>query len=698
MPSYLIQLWRKAPFIRLLLFLSSGIVLQWYLQFSYWYWCATATIAICLLIVFYLLTYFQRFRNPFLSGVAVSLLFASLGGIFAREKDIRHNSDWLGRIYTPGDWIIASLDEPLSAKPKSLKAVARVQFIIQHGSSIPAAGRIILYFRKDTAAALLDYGSQVIFKTPLTEINNSGNPGGFDYKRYSLFQGITHQVFLQAGNYRLLPSKKGNFLKRFILQLRSWVLATLKTNIKDTKELGLAEALLIGYKDDLDKSLVRSYTNTGVVHVIAISGLHLGIIYLLLALLCQPLKTRKHLLKYRAIVIIAGLWLFTLLAGAQPSVLRSAVMFTCIVLGESIERRSSIYNNLAFSAFLLLCYNPYWLWDAGFQLSYAAVLSIVIYMKPVYNLVYFENKAMDFLWKMNAVTFAAQLLTIPISIYHFHQFPVYFFLTNFLAVPLSSIILIAEILLCVIFFMPSLAYGCGKIISWMIELMNTYVERVEAIPFALWQGLQINVAQVILLFMLILSFSYWLIEYSKTALICTALAILGFGIFRAHSFRVAAQQQKIIIYNIPQKLAIDFMQGRQCYFIGDASLKKDDPAIGHHLLPSRTLHRTTIADTLPGLWRRNNHISFLGKKILLADGQVELMPPNPGKQKIDLLVISNNPRLYMKRVMEAYVVDKVVFAGANSDWKTSYWKRDCDSMGISYHDVEAKGAFVMTLR
>ena len=159
--------------------------------------------------------------------------------------------------------------------------------------------------------------------------------------------------------------------------------------------MGLAEALLIGYKDDLDKTLVQSYSNTGVVHVIAISGLHLGLIYWLLLMLFKPLQKRK--LKWlRPVFILTGLWLFSLLAGAQPSVLRSAVMFTCIVLGDSFARKSSIYNTLALSALLLLCINPYWLWDVGFQLSYAAVLSIVIFMQPIYNWFYIKNKVLGF--------------------------------------------------------------------------------------------------------------------------------------------------------------------------------------------------------------------------------------------------------------------------------------------------------------
>src|SRR6185503_11532679 len=189
----------------------------------------------------------------------------------------------------------------------------------------------------------------------------------------------------------------------------------------------------------------------------------------------------------------------SLLAGGQPSVLRSALMFSCIVVAESLSRKTSIYNTLAFSAFVLLCINPFWLWDVGFQLSYVAVLSIVIFMKPIYNLFFIKNKILDLIWKLNAVSLAAQLLTTPFSIYHFHQFPNFFLLTNFVAVPLSSIIVLGEIFLCAISFIPFVAMLTGKIMSWLIWVMNSYIERIEALPYSLSDRLQINIAQAIFL-------------------------------------------------------------------------------------------------------------------------------------------------------------------------------------------------------
>jgi competence protein ComEC len=550
----------------------------------------------------------------------------------------------------------------------------------------------------------LKYGSQVAIYKPLQEIKNSGNPGGFDYKRYSLFQGITHQVYLRnsvsvgkENDFKILPGKKIRWHNQFIFSTREKVLGILRKYIKEEKELGLAEALLIGYKDDLDKTLVQSYSNTGVVHIIAISGLHLGLIYWLLLLLLKPLSKKKKIKWLRPIMIIAGLWMFSLLAGAQPSVIRSAVMFTCIVLGESLERKTSIFNTLAFSAIILLLYNPFWLWDVGFQLSYAAVLSIVIFMQPIYNWFYIKNKILDFIWKLNAVTIAAQILTLPLSIYHFHQFPNYFLLTNFIAVPVSSIIVLGEILLCAVSFIPFVASLTGKILFWLIWLMNTYVERIEVLPFSLCDGLQISIPQAILLLAVATGAGFWLLEKSKSGFKLGLASLLGFFVLLAVSIMQSNTQQQLIVYNVPQKHAIDFIEGRKYFFVGDSDLLADDFVRNFHLKPSRILYRTEPAESIDQFSQTGNLIIYRGKRIMRIN-ETSRFSAATSRIPIDLLLISGNPRLYINKIAETFTIKQVVFDGSCPAWKINYWKKDCDSLHIPAYDVNEKGAFVMNLR
>jgi competence protein ComEC len=696
MQSLAIPFWKKAPFVRLFLPLCAGILLQWYQPIKPFYaWIVLIAFTI-IIISFSFIPFFSRYRYRFVNGVSISFMCLALGILLAWHKNIHNDPYWFNNFYRNPDALILTLDEPLIEKPKSYKVNASVDYLLHEGSCRIVHGKIILYLKKDPAFKNLTYGSTIVLRKPLQEIAASGNPGGFDYKRYSLFQGITHQVYLMPGDFELLPGKKIKYLQQFIYDSREWVLNALRKNIAGDKELGLGEAILVGYKNDLDKELVQSYSNTGVVHVIAISGLHLGLIYALLFRLFKPLQRRKKWRRLAPLMIISGLWLFSLLTGAQPSVLRSALMFTCVVSAEFLGQKTSILNSLACSAFILLCINPYWLWDVGFQLSYAAVLSLVLFMRHIYNWFYFKNKLIDLAWQLNAVTLSAQVLTLPFCIFHFHQFPNYFLLTNFLAVPLSSLILMIEIALCLLSFIPALAAFIGKILSQLIIAMNLYVERIEILPWSLWEGIQINPVQAILLAIMVCTLSYWLINRSVNGLVIALSAFLGFASLRSYSFFKTANQQTIIIYNIPQTPAIDFVEGRHYFFVGDSSLINDEFARNFYLKPSRTMYRISPAKSFDDLAINDHYISYCSNHILLVDGRLRYMQP-ASRQNLDLLVLYKNPGIRLEELARVFIIKQVV-AGSISQSQLNQWKKDCELAGIPFHELSIKGAFVMKLR
>jgi competence protein ComEC len=684
------KLWHKAPFIRLLIGLTAGILLQWYLQFSIATLLITCGSCVAFASVYSFTSIRQRFRVSVVNGIFTCLLFTSIGGLLVWTADVRNDNQWVGHSVTEQNSVVVTVEELLVEKTNSYKALASFQFL--HDSTLvrPVKGKLILYFKKYSTLPPLQYGSQIIFHKPLQEIKNAGNPGSFDYKTYSLFQGITHQVYLAEDDFVVLPTTNNNAFTHFVFQSRRWVVNTLQQFISGEKEQGLAEALLIGYKDDLDKNLVQAYSNTGVVHVIAISGLHLGLIYWLLLALTKPLKKKRQLTLLRFLIIAASLWLFSILAGAQPSVLRSAVMFTAIAGGEVLFRRTNIFNTLAFSAVVLLCINPFWLWDVGFQLSYAAVLSIVLFFQPVYHWFELSNKLIDFFWKMTAVTIAAQILTLPISIYHFHQMPLLFLFTNFVAVPLSSLILIGEILLCALFFLPSVASLLGAVLQQLIFWMNSYIEQLDSLPFAVWNYLSINIVQTALLLVFAIAGCYWLMEKQRRFAWLSLSSLAFFMLLRAGSMAGAESQRKLIVYNVPKHTAVDVIHGRSYSFLGDTALLYDDFARNFHLQPSRILHRMTPDAADAGLQ------SFVlnGKQILIVD---KTLPPVMAEPKlpVDVLILSKNPRLYISHLLDAFRLKQVVVDGSVPAWKAALWKKDCDSLKIPCYNVAEKGAFVM---
>jgi competence protein ComEC len=517
--------WKEAPFLRFIPPFTIGILIQWYSDLSPAINWSLAVGCIVGLAQLSRLSIPLQFRYRYLFGILLNGLLLAAGLLLTLYKDIRHQSQWFTHHYTAGDTLVATIEEPLTEKAKTYSTTATIKAIIKDGKQHVLKGRLLLYLKKEKLSAGLNYGDQLIFVKPPSPISNISSKTGFNYAQYCAYKGMYHQIYLCEKEYTVAEKKQINPVKKVLFYTRKKVLDIIRENIPDKKQAGLAEAILIGYRNDLDKQLLQSYINTGVVHVIAVSGLHLGIIYGLLLLLFNRVHKRWMQRWTKPIILIVALWLFALLTGASPSVLRSAIMFTCLIIGNQLPHPSSVYNSLAASAFLLLCYDPWLCWDVGFQLSYAAVLSILVFMKPLYNSIYVRNKYLDQGWKLIAITIAAQILTLPVSIYHFHQFPNLFLITNLLAVPLSSIILIGELVLCAVSFIPFAAKAIGWLLTWFINLLNSFIEAVTRIPYNTTNDIQLNLPQAILLYIIIGGFASWLLHKRNTALI-TALGAI----------------------------------------------------------------------------------------------------------------------------------------------------------------------------
>ncbi|THU37186.1 ComEC/Rec2 family competence protein [Niastella caeni] len=689
-------IWKEAPFIRLIIPLIAGISCQWYWPFSIFVlWLLFAFSALALWL-FSTQPLSRQYRVQWVNGAWLHALLFATGSLLFYYKDIRHQQTSITRQYTAGNAVLVTIEEPLSEKKQSFKTIASVQAVLFNHAINKASGKILLYFQKDSNVQHLQYGNQLLLFKVLQPIKNTGNPGCFDYQRFCTFRGISYQVYLRKGEFVALKIENENLFRKYLLSTREKIVNILKKYIPGSKEAGLAEAMLIGYKDDLDKNLVQLYSNTGVVHIIAISGLHLGLIYWLLILLCKPLSKYKTGRIVQPILIIAGLWLFSCIAGASPSVLRSAVMFTCIVIGASINRKTSVYNSLAASAFILLCFNPTWLWDAGFQLSYAAVLSLAIFYNPIYNLLFFQNKLPDLIWKSICVTLAAQILTVPVSVYLFHQFPNLFLVANLLAVPISGIIIIGEILLCLTGIFPLIATGIGYLLRLIIYWLNTYIEQVGSLPFATTNDLLISLPQLICLYAFIGAMAWWLLDNKKKGVRIALMALLFFMTFRLVDVWSARQQKKLIVYNIPKHSAIDVMIGTNFFCKTDSALQQNDLLQKFHMQPSRLLHRVNNLYTPAYSLVKKNFFRLGNTSFLLIDQPLNFKQAVPG-MNVDITIILNNPAIKISQITDVFTCRQFVFDASNPAWKVAKWQQECDQLGLQAFSVADKGAFVFNL-
>jgi competence protein ComEC len=689
----MIPVWKNIPLLRILLPLIAGILSGWYFSLHW----QIALVASLVALPFFLYLQFSgersRFYNSWLDGLSFNIIFISLGIALVWLQQKPHQPNWAGHFYKEGDVVQLRLLEPLSEREKTYKALSEITVVYHQQKARKVTGKAMIYFRKDSVAPVLKYGDVILMRSNLQEIKNAGNPGGFDYKRYALFNGITHQLFVKADEYKKLPQQQTSLFYEKIYGFRSYILQNIRKYVKGEMETSIAEALLIGYRDDLDRDLVQAYSNTGVVHIIAVSGMHLGLIYGLLMFLLKGLNRNKRLKIIKAVLIITLLWLFSLLTGASASVLRAVLMFTCIAGGDLLGKKGNIYNSMAFSAVALLFFNPFLLWDVGFQLSYAAVLSIVLFMKPIYNWFAIQNKLLDGLWKLNALTLSAQILTLPLCMYHFHQAPTLFLITNLIAVPLSSLVLYALILLMVVSPITALANATGWLITKMLWLMNQFILWVDHFTFAVVDGIQHSPIQTILLYLIIAALGVWLIQKKKAAVKFTLLFIAVFFAVQFYYQYSTSKQQKLVVYNLSQHTAIDLMLGDEYYFVGDSVLLRDGFLRNFHLKPSRIAHRTyeqpNISHPENNVWRINN------KTIVHINQSYRY--DSTKKITADVVIISQNPKLYLNQLLKTINCKLLVFDSSNPQWKLKYWKDDCEKLNIHYFCTSEQGAFVMNL-
>lgn len=695
---YSIPVYKQAPFLRLLVPFIAGIILQWYIQF-YFPMIIVGMVAYAVAIVlFYFLPLSLRYKLRIFQGLLINALLLLFGLLITWQKDVRHNDSWYGNYYTDSSFIVVKINEPLVEKAKSYKAEGIVESIIINDSAIACTGKLLLYFSKDSLESGLHYGDRILVGKKLQAIKNSGNPGAFDYERYAAFQQTFHNVFLKEKDYLLLPQRHSNAFQLFIFSARENILTTLRKNINSGKdELGIAEALLIGYTNDLDKDLVQAYSNTGVVHIIAISGMHLGLIYVMLVWLFARIPLVKRYKLVQVVLILSCLWLFSLLTGAAASVLRSAVMFTFITIGKNLSKRSTVYNSLAASAFVMLCFNPYYLWDVGFQLSYLAIVGIVVFQRPIYNSLYIKNKWIDSLWKLVAISLAAQVLTFPICIYYFHQFPNLFLITNIIAVPLSSIILYAEIFLVAFSWIPFVGMGLGKITGWLVWLMNKIILAVDGISFAVWDNIPANILSTGLMYAVVIGMSAWLIHKNNKLLRFLLCSLLSFVMVIAYGKWQIVNQKKIVVYNVAQHQAIDLVNAGSYQFIGDSILLEEGILQNFHLKPGRVvLQLNQRTDAIAAGTAFGSFYQFENKRILVVDKPL-LFEPTQQKIDVDIIIISKNVKLYIPQLARVFNCNQYVADASNSLWKIAKWKKDCETLHLRLHSVPEQGAFIVEL-
>ncbi len=698
------KIWHQYPFFRLLVPFATGIIIALIsgmpVRISF-------RIISLTVLGFVLIVFVKRLRVKYKSrwilGIAMNILLVILGYQLTVLKTPAFDKNNISHFISKAKLIIVKVEEPVVEKSKSMKVIATVQSFMDSLKWHKAGGKIILYFAKGNNASGIKYGDILVVNTELKTVQSPHNPGEFNYAGYLGNKGIYNQGYVRDDSWRILARNRGNPVKSMGIGIRSKFLGILKKNNVSGKEFAVASAILLGYDDYLDADQKQAFAGAGAMHILCVSGLHVGIIFVVLNFLLAFLNKKKSARIVKIILLLFFIWFYALITGFSPSVSRAATMFSFIILGLNLKRPSNIYNTIAASAFVLLVINPYLITEVGFQLSYIAVAGIVWIYKPVYTIFISGNKIVDFVWKITVVSFAATLATFPLSLYYFHQFPRLFLLTNLVVIPFTILIIYTGMLVLTSSFFPPVSGFLGLLLSALLKILSYSVEFIEGLPFAVYRGAFITTTEVILIFGLTISLVVFFMNKRKWSVYAFMISgLLLLGLFTLKKYK-SLKQRSFVVYDIDKTTALQFAAGKEAVLVADTGFFEDDRKfefyVRNNLWKSgiKRLEKLTLDKEIvsPQILKTNNFVLFNSKSLFVVDDKTELFPVN-NKVKVDYLLLSHNPDVHIEELLSSIDFGKVIFDSSNSLRKLRLWRKECKEKGIDFYDVMESGALTVS--
>ncbi|MFQ5335378.1 MAG: ComEC/Rec2 family competence protein, partial [Flavobacteriales bacterium] len=426
-----------------------------------------------LLIAFFTKKIYTKYRFRIFFGLLVDICLFILAYTLTISKTESLNASHFSRAYKKGTLVLVQLDERPVEREKTYKLIVDVLKVKCDDAWKEVSGHALLYLQKDSSTSGLSYGDILLIRPDFKEIPPPQNPGEFNYKRYLGFHQIGWQSYLPASKCIVTGKNRGSAVYYHAQHLRQACLEVFSDHGLQGDEYAVASALILGYKDALDDQIRHSFASAGAMHVLAVSGLHVGIIFLVLKSLLGFLERLKYGVFIKTFIMLSGLWFYAALTGFSPSVMRATTMFSFILIGKAMNRTAVIYNTLAASAFALLLFNPFLIMEVGFQLSYLAVVGIVFIQPRLYHIWHPKLWIIDKIWAITTVSLAAQIATFPLGLLYFHQFPNYFLFSNLIVIPMAAVILYNGMLVLALSFSDILCHWASVVLSAFVHFLNT---------------------------------------------------------------------------------------------------------------------------------------------------------------------------------------------------------------------------------
>ena len=630
---------------------------------------------------------FQKFYKPilffkktlYIISVNVFLfLLAFESCYFYNDKNnSNHYSHYLS---SQRQSFIATIDEVPVVSEKFMKLSVKVNTVEFENNWHYAEGRTIVYVKQDSTLQL-NVGNKLSINSKFSYLNEPKNPYEFNYKEFLESKNVFHTVFTESKNISVI-SNNSFHLTEIGTRIKSQLVSMLRDSGLSQEAFSICSALLVGYDDEIDAEVMQSFSHSGTLHILSVSGMHTGVLYAVLIFLFSLVDKYDQYKKTKFACVMLGLWLFVLVTGLSPSILRAALMLSLVQVGKTFYKQGNSYNTLLLSAFLLLLYNPYLIKDVGFLLSYCAVFGIM-YLYPILQKLYiFENKILQMTWSGVLMSVSATVFTLPISLYFFHQFPIWFVFSNMIIIPISFLIMGAAALFLafykVVFINHTLVYIINistSIMMWFAQLTNNpNYGFIDFISFSKWDLCFITI--IIFLCLMILSTK----SYKQVLVLCLLLiSWLSFSIVDSHN---DTKQKELVVFHIKHQSVFALRVGHRVYGNFDSLQKKDfERYVKPYLLNYSNLKKVNIVSDALKL----DSTVFLKSS---SCSNIEQLKPNY------VLVTNDRPI----ELTTNYKSKPVIIADCSNSYKfVKKLKKQCAQLDIPFYSVKENGAFRVNL-
>jgi len=675
---------QKTPFFRLLFALICGIVFQIVAGFYFSIFIISLSLSIALILSDLFYKKNLRFRWTF--GLGTSLLLFSLGLFLTQKEDKNTQFQYLGEQHT----YLAKIVSAPTEKARSMLCELRLISNLDDDKSL--TNNALAYLAKDSFSLSLQAGERILLNAAFEKPRAFGNPYEFDYPRYLKHKGICAASYVAAGNWQKADETPPFSIVNLAMQCRNQLLSIYKELGISGDEYAVLAALTLGYREELSRDLEASYAAAGVTHVLSVSGLHVGVIFIVLDYLLGFMNRKRSTRILKAVIIIVLLWFYSFMTGLPPSVIRSAFMLSLIVFSGVLNSRSQTYNVVFVSAFFMLIYNPYYLFDVGFQLSYMAVLGIVYFQPKFLSLLKTENKFIKPIWSLLTVSFAAQLVTTPISLYYFHNFPNYFWASNMIIVPMSSGIIYLAFALFFCYQIPYLNEFAAMILTWTLRATNEIIIFIHHLPYSLttsvWFELWELAAICLAIALLTIAVIY---RNGKTFIAALILTLILFSVNLYSKYEAATAGNKLIVAAMQDGYGVSFVSGTTSYQITDnaaETARAMSPYFMKHQINAPVLLDSTA------VCYDNGFVSFGGKHFLIFSENIFEKKSTDQILALDYLILTNNLRISMAELTKFVFPKCVIIDSSYKKWAIDKIENDCAKLGISCYAIGENGAFI----